>query len=79
MLKQLYIYVHKDTSHAIYLEDQIRIFGKKEKRNLSEVQEIVNILLILPDSYYPDQSDKILLILKVRQESFFFPLERTLV
>jgi hypothetical protein len=72
------MYVNKDISRAIYLEDQGRNFYRKKKRTLSELQEILNILQFFSGSYFLDQSDKILFILNSRQESFSFLLQTTL-
>ena len=66
----LYIRHEQKRPRAIDLADQIRIFERKSKRILSEFQEILNILEFFPDSWFFDQWDKILFILKFSQDSF---------
>jgi hypothetical protein len=65
----VFISICTKTSRAIHLEDQIRIFEKQKQRNVSELQEISNILEFFPDSYFSDQSDKIIFILNFGQDS----------
>jgi len=67
-------YIWTETSRANDLEDQIRIFKKEKKGNLSELQDILNILYFCPDSCFLGQLGKMLLILNFSQDSFHLEL-----